>query len=407
MADATITALPDLSVPTLEDLLYCVDDPLGSPISSKLDLARLFGSMMPATAQGRLTLAPLNPVYMPQPATPVSTDTTGETCTFTLPHGWTTGTIVTVSATVGGLTAGTRYYLNCPSSTTCSFHTTVALAVALGTKVNLTASITAQIIPSGISTSTIYFSPFNGNRIALFDGTRWKMYAFTERSLALGTLVASTNYDVFLYDSAGTLTLELVAWTSALVRATALILQDGIALKTGALTRRYLGTIRTDSTTTTIDDAGGITTQVGGKRFVWNAYNQIERYMLERDLTSTWTYAITTWRQANAATGNKMEFVCGLPVAVRADLTVLLGTDPSITGVIGINLDSITAVPTLTDSQSFGTGVNANVRTALDCDAGPGYHYLAWMEYASGATVTVFPAYDAPRKSGMNARVWC
>jgi len=92
------------------------------------------------------------------------------------------------------------------------------------------------------SASTVYFSPYLGNRISLYDGTRWKMYSFTERSIALSGLTASLPYDVWIYDNAGTLTLEILAWSTTTARATALVLQDGVWCKTGALTRRYLGT---------------------------------------------------------------------------------------------------------------------------------------------------------------------
>ena len=57
----------------------------------------------------------------------------------------------------------------------------------------------------------------------------------------------STVYDVFVYDSSGTSTLELTAWTNLTTRATALAYQNGVLCKTeGALvTRRYLGSFRT------------------------------------------------------------------------------------------------------------------------------------------------------------------
>ncbi len=47
-------------------------------------------------------------------------------------------------------------------------------------------------------------------------------------------------------DSSGTPTLEALVWTNDTTRATALVRQDGVWSKTGALTRRYLGTVRVD-----------------------------------------------------------------------------------------------------------------------------------------------------------------
>jgi|CXWL01.1.fsa_nt_gi hypothetical protein len=67
-------------------------------------------------------------------------------------------------------------------------------------------------IPSAVSSTTnLYFTPFKGNRIALYSGGRWKLLAFSETSIT----VPSTKYrmfDVFAYDNAGTVTFETVNW---------------------------------------------------------------------------------------------------------------------------------------------------------------------------------------------------
>src|SRR5687767_357259 len=47
--------------------------------------------------------------------------------------------------------------------------------------------------------STIYYTPFDGNQIALYNGAAWALSTFTERSLALSGLTTDKNYDVFLY----------------------------------------------------------------------------------------------------------------------------------------------------------------------------------------------------------------
>ena len=101
------------------------------------------------------------------------------------------------------------------------------------------------------------------------------------------------------------------AWASDTTRTDAIALQDGIPVKSGTATLRWVGTIRTTGTTTTEDSGGGVTTQVGGKRFVWNAYNQVPRALAVIDTTDNWTYTTATVRQANGATGNKVEYVAG------------------------------------------------------------------------------------------------
>ena len=78
-------------------------------------------------------------------------------------------------------------------------------------------------------------------------------------------LTASRVYDVFGYLNSGTLALELLIWTDATNRATALAYQDGVLIKSGNATRRYLGTIYINST-------GGQTEDTEIQRFVWNYY---------------------------------------------------------------------------------------------------------------------------------------
>lgn len=141
----------------------------------------------------------------------------------------------------------------------------------------------AENMAGTASATTVYFTPYLGNRIALYDGTRWRLYTFAEISLALGTLTNALPYDVFIYDNAGTLTLEFLAWTSGTARATALVKQDGIWCKTGALTRRYLGTFWTISTTATEDDKAN--------RMLWNFYNRLPYADLLIDANVSWTNA--------------------------------------------------------------------------------------------------------------------
>src|SRR6185295_3044868 len=172
------------------------------------------GAIDQAISQGRLTLSSGNPIYNPLPKTPSSTDTVADTVTFAAAHGWTTGTMVTPATTIGGLTAGTTYYINAVSSTVVSFHTTLANAEAGTPKVDLTASVTSEIRPFGVSRTTVYFTPYKGNRIGIYNGSTWKMFSFSEQSLSISALTANTNYDLFVYDSSGTVTLEALAWST-------------------------------------------------------------------------------------------------------------------------------------------------------------------------------------------------
>ncbi len=236
--------------------------------------------------------------------------------------------------------------------------------------------------------TNVVWTPYKGNRVALYDGAGWRLYRFSELTLALGTLSSGFNYDVFLFDNAGTLTLEAVAWTNDTTRATALVLQDGVHVKSGTTTKRYLGTFRTTSTTTTEDSGGGTTSQVGGKRFLWNMYNRVDRHANVIDATNSWTYTTDAWRYANNNAGNRIEYVCGLAEDHVFAVAIQAMDYPATTfSFLGIGVDSSTV-----KSGQGGPGYNGNlqpidqsVQAQYRAVPGLGYHFIAWIENGSGS----------------------
>jgi len=91
-----------------------------------------------------------------------------------------------------------------------------------------------------VNASTIYLTPYKGNVISLYDGTKWVSYESNEISLALGTL-ATGNYDVFCYANAGVPTLEFLAWTNATTQAVPITKLNGVNVKSTDTTRRWVG----------------------------------------------------------------------------------------------------------------------------------------------------------------------
>jgi hypothetical protein len=350
------------------------------------------GGPSPSTNDFRLTLSSGNPVYSPIPATPSST--VSDTCVFASPHGWTNGTVVTPSATGGGLTNGTLYDIHAISATVVSFHTNIADALSGANKVTLSASITAEIRPSGVANTTIYGSPYKGNSIGLYSGG-WQIITSTEVSLALGTLTSGKNYDIFGYLNSGALALELgPVWTNDTTRATALSTQDGVGVKSGDSTRRYLGTIRSNDTTTTVDDGGHLSTQFGGKRFLWNAANRVRVKASVRDGSGVWTYGSATVRQANGSTGNKVEFVIGLSEDDIAAELIAGAVAAGSSATVGIGVDSITAYRWDSFFQQLSTAGGGGDVMASACRwegrLSPGYHYIAWLEADNGGAGATF-----------------
>jgi len=167
------------------------------------------------------------------------------------------------------------------------------------------------------STATVYFTPYQGNVIALFGNNYgWKLYPFTEVSVSVAAINTGKNVDIFGYDNAGTFTLEAVQWTNDSTRATALAFQNGVYVKSGELGKRYLGTVRTDGAGTTCDTIV--------KRFVWNYYNRKTRYFLAQENTShVYNGAVRKWN--NSDTNNKLEVVIGVAEdSLRIDIETFI-----------------------------------------------------------------------------------
>lgn len=239
---------------------------------------------------------------------------------------------------------------------------------------------------------TLYFTPYKGNKVSLYDGTRWKVYTFTERSLAL-TLTSGSVYDVWLYDNAGTLTLETLVWTNTTTRATALASQDGVPVKSGATTRRYLGTICASGTNTTEDSLL--------KRFVWNYTHRVERKFRVIETTDNWSYTTASFRSWNNSTANRVEMVVGLseePVYLRFDGSMY--TASAVTIALGIGLDSTTTEGS--DINILMNPVNTVAPVVYTMAAyfdfpGIGYHYLQLLEYGNTGVTFYGDSGDASR----------
>ena len=257
-----------------------------------------------------------------------------------------------------------------------------------------------------VDVTPLYMTPYKGNRIALYNGTNWNVRTSAQISVA-GGLTASKVYDVFCYDNGGTPTLELLAWTNDTTRATALTTQDGVLVKTGALTRRYLGTIRTNLSGNFVDGMAN--------RWVWNYYNRILRPMRVLEATDSWNYTTATIRQANNAATNQLDFVIGVSEdVVSANLMFAASNDTGGLGVsAAIGLDTTTAYTAgqLYASLTIIAAETGQVRfgsAQIKLYPGVGRHYLSWNE-VSGATGTTtwYGDQGGANQSGIHGEVWC
>lgn len=226
---------------------------------------------------------------------------------------------------------------------------------------------------------TIYYTPLTGGSIEIFNGSFWVEYPFAELSLSLSGLTANTNYDVFIYDNSGTLTLEAVAWTNDTTRAIALTSQDGVYVKSEAATRRYLGTFRTTGTTGQCEDSAT-------RRLVWNYYNRHLRRLFIIDATNH-TYTSGTTRSWNNDATVRVDFVRGvsedfIPVTLMFSVNFDAG-DGGVTVGVGQDTTTASTISTIFNNEvaDYRYLVSQNMFAPAD-----GYHY--WQIVEAGAATS-------------------
>jgi hypothetical protein len=253
------------------------------------------------------------------------------------------------------------------------------------------------------SATTVYFTPYKGNRIALFDGTnQWNIMPFAEISVAVPN-TSSTVYDVFAYNNSGAVALEVAAWTSDTARLSALATQNGVYVRLGATTRRYLGTFRTTA------GINGQTEDSEAKRYVWNYYNRIKKTMKKVEATATWDYSTGSFQQANNSSANQLDLVTGVVEDMVTAHAMGASFNSGATGrntYVGIGIDSSTVnsatlTPILTCTSTVTDVGIAHYRGY----PGVGRRTLRWLERGAGADTQTWLGTNGVDQFGISGEV--
>lgn len=413
MADAKITGLTELTTIDDQDPLAVADDPAGSPITKKITKANfVLDTDLNLKAATELTIAAgvitaTQSSHKLQPASGVADDldtingmSEGDilfvyvsdegTDTITIKHG--TGNISCIGDADVDLSEGAAIFYS--DGTTAYLIGGGGGGVTNPLDANLDLSTYVILdqskfvcngrltLETGVPVSTsdqtdkvaLYFTPYKGNEVSLYDGANWIRHEFTERSLDISAFTASKPYDIFIYNNAGTLTLSGTVWTNDTTRATALVYQDGVYCKTGALTYRYLGTIYMDAASKCQD-----TTIL---RYVWNYYNRARRRFFKSEATASWAYTTATWRSANNSTANRVAAVVGV-AEDYINVLVRVSTAQTHAGYracgIGFDVTNTNSGQTSYFANQIGSG---SLSTEYNAIPPAGYHFYQWTELA-------------------------
>lgn len=281
----------------------------------------------------------------------------------------------------------------------------------------LTLTSGVPVLASTVSSATtIYYTPYVGTYISVFDGSIVKKRDFVSQlSIALGSnWAADTNFDVFYGNDAGTWRLCTVAWTNSTTRATALDLTTkGFYTNGASATARYsnaatftlpqyqgtyLGTFRTTGSTGTTEFVLGAAGAGGtaGSILIWNMYHRREFAAFVADSGSNHTYTTATIRGFNNSATYRVSMVRGLNEdGVNASFCVcMLLANVAGSAIVTLGLDSTTAKATqAVNAQIYGNGsatFNSNVTATFSGVPGLGFHYIQGLELGDGTYANTF-----------------
>jgi hypothetical protein len=268
----------------------------------------------------------------------------------------------------------------------------------------LTLTTGVPVTTADVTGTTLYYTPYVGNRITLWGGTAWATttwYSPADLSVAVPNVVGPSLYDVFAYPAGGQVALELgPAWTGDITRATAVVpagqtsAGGGVYVKSGNPSRRYLGTILVK---------GGNVTDSKAARGLWNLYNQQPRHFRTAPPTTTaYTYTTATWRLAGADAKNSFEWVQGLdgPSPWAEGFIVTNNSTPSVDRQAALIMDG-------TDPTGLGSAVRVGVtetpsktqlRMSFTPNATPalvaGRHVMNLCEWSAASGTTTWQFVD-------------
>jgi len=233
-------------------------------------------------------------------------------------------------------------------------------------RLTLQASVPVMTATSAAN-NIIYYTPFVGNFIPLYDGTNFLMKSFVELPSALTDTIhnpaaigASKVNDWFIFlDGSAVRLCHGPDWTSDTARSagTALVRVNGIWLNnatigngttTGPAAQRgtYVGSTRSNASSTLDWILGGSAAGgTAGFLGVWNCYNRIQFSAVVVNSGANYTYSTFAYRQAEASAGMQISFVMGLAedtVCANYQTTLATAAAGSAGAFIGIGVDSTT-----------------------------------------------------------------
>lgn len=267
-------------------------------------------------------------------------------------------------------------------------------------------SVTPVMTTSVAGATTVYYTPYAGNMVPIYDGTNMVptvvaevSQATTDTTKSPAAVAASKVYDIFVWNDAGTIRATRgPAWTNDTTRGYTLTMTNGIMLNTSIITNgpaalrgTWVGTVRSNSSSLYdyifgASGAGGVAAFFG----VWNTYNRVNVNTMIQDSTGSWNYAVaTTWRAANASATARVTYVCGsIEDGISATYYALAAPGAATIASCGIGVDSTTSPSQV--SGFWNGSTPGSIPASYNGYPGLGVHVLSAIEFISTSTSSSF-----------------
>lgn len=286
----------------------------------------------------------------------------------------------------------------------------------------------AVMAGSQLNGTTIYYAPYNGNQIPIYNGTATLNYSFVTGSGITGLSInlsggsaswpANTLFDVFatLNGTAATLCTG-PAWVSSIARSGSgaigyyngyLVNTSSIAMtgRTGSASTltipqyqaTYLGTVATNNgTAAQVSFVYGFAASGGGQAIlnVWNYYNRVLTTASVIDNSGPYTNASSAL--ANNSARNRVTFIEGVAEDYANVAYLASGSGGSLNSVssLGIGLDTIT--PFTVFSSILGvSNAKSTVTTPYQMPPQIGAHFIQALESATASVINGFNGTGSP-----------
>ncbi len=280
----------------------------------------------------------------------------------------------------------------------------------------LTLTTATPVLAGNVTAATaIYYAPYCGNVIPIYNGTNLIPTVFTELTNTTtdntknpAAVTTNSNYDLFVWNDAGTIRLGRgPAWTSDTGRGTGAgttelervngLLVNKIAITNGPAAQRgtYVGTVRSDGSSQINWHAGALAANgTAALLNVWNAYNRVLVGGLIGDTTDSWNYSTTTARPSNNSTTMRVSFVQGLQEEIFEGefANQYTNASQSTLAYAGIGYDSTTAFSGRYSGNANPVGVGSGLFTSVGSHRvqALGFHYMQALELPNATGTTTW-----------------